>query len=539
MWVVIVGLLAAIVWLVLSPSGPINTNGRHIDFSNMPQIQMPGVSIATLNQPETVLFMGTDVVYDGSGRKLHADKIALNGRSDTMMLVFLNPPNNKVSVLHIPRDTEAAIGKYGVQKINSANAIGGPEYAKTAVTQLLGVNIDHYVVMNIQALTHLVNELGGVTVEVPKKMAYMDWTAKLKIDLEPGVHTLTGNQAMGFVRFRHDELGDIGRVQRQQIFLHAVSRKMLDPRSWVHVPALLGIAQKNIDTDMTQMQLIEALNFAHGVPKENIRFVMLPGEFSPNGDWVTGYEAKNVAARLANPDIELPVSRKNLSICVQNATSDPQFGWKVAQALRKLGYVCNLGKDEKSPIYKNTRIIAQNGSTADAQMLQKDLGEVGQIMNASIGNLTTSITIIALNDINLDKIALSSQDAPYLAPPPRPQSMMTTVAHTHTRHRGRNAMNTSDLESTDLSPMPVDDKQTLDVVPHESAPAPEPVETLAPKTGDAAEARQSAEQQPKPYTAPAPTTVVTPQANPTTTPAPTPAPTPTPSATPEPEKSPE
>jgi hypothetical protein len=153
-------------------------------------------------------------------------------------------------------------------------------------------------------------------------------------------------------------------------------------------------------------------------------------------------------------------------------------------------------------------------------------------MNASIGNLTTSITIIAHDDINLDKISMSSEDAPYLAPPPRPQSMMTTVAHTHPRHKGRNAMNTADLESTDLSPMPVDDNQTLDVVPHESS-APEPIETVAPKTNDAAEARQSTEAPSRPYTAPTPTTVVTPQP---TTPV---APTPTPVVTPEPEKSPE
>jgi polyisoprenyl-teichoic acid--peptidoglycan teichoic acid transferase len=520
MWVVIVGLLVAIAWLVFSPIGPLNKEGQHLAFPQMPKIEMPGISVATLTQPETVLFMGTDVVYDGAGKHLHADKVALNGRSDTMMLVFFNPPNNKVSVLHIPRDTEAMIGKYGVQKINSANAIGGPEYAKTAVTQLLGVNIDHYVVMNIQALTHLVNELGGVTVEVPKKMAYMDWTAKLKIDLEPGVHTLTGNQAMGFVRFRHDELGDIGRVQRQQLFLHAVSRKMLDPRSWVHVPALIGIAQKNIDTDMSQMQLIEALNFAHGVPKENIRFVMLPGEFSPNGDWVTGFEAKNVAARLANPDIEIPVSRKNLSICVQNATTDPQFGWKLAQALRKLGYVVSLGKDEKDPISAKTRIIAQNGSTADAKMLQQDLGDVGAIMNASIGNLTTSITIIARDDITLDNIKLSSIDAPYLAPPPRPQSMLTTIARGHTKHNKRNAMNTTDLESTDLAPTPVDENSTLDVVPHETAPSREPLETSAPRTNDAAEARPSLEPA---GAAPAPSVAPAPAATPTPAPAAEPA----------------
>ncbi|MGC5204346.1 LCP family protein, partial [Klebsiella pneumoniae] len=78
------------------------------------------------------------------------------------------------------------------QKINSANAIGGPLYAKQTVSDLLDLPIDHYVVLNVHGLVELVNELGGVTVDVPKKMQYMDWTAKLKIDLEPGYHTLTG-----------------------------------------------------------------------------------------------------------------------------------------------------------------------------------------------------------------------------------------------------------------------------------------------------------------------------------------------------------
>ena len=356
----------AIIWLRVSPLGASTPFVRDIPMPA--QLPIPTVNVVpTLSQPTTILFMGTDVVYDGQGRHLKADRTALNGRSDTMMLVFMNPPHNTVSVMHIPRDTEVAIGKYGVQKINSANAIGGPEYAKTAVTTLLGVGIDHYVVMNIQALVQLVNELGGVTVEVPKKMSYMDWTGKLKIDLTPGVHTLTGNQAMGFVRFRHDELGDIGRVQRQQLFLHATSRKMMDPRSWLHVPALLDIAQKNIQTDMDQMQLVEALNFAHSVPKDQVKFVMLPGQFSPNGDWIAGYEAKVIASRLADPDQESVSSRRNISICVNNATTDSTFGWKVAQSLRKLGYTVSVGKDEKEPISTRTRIIAQNGNTIDAE----------------------------------------------------------------------------------------------------------------------------------------------------------------------------
>ncbi len=424
LWIVIVGLVATIVWLSFS------YNRKTHRFESLPvgnislpafTPQFPSLGFGTLTQPTTVLFMGVDVVYSGQGRALQADKTALNGRSDTMMLVFLNPPNNKISVLNIPRDTEAQIGKLGVQKINSANALGGPEYAKAAVINLLGTQIDHYCVMNLQGLVQLVNELGGVTVEVPKKMSYMDWTAKLKIDLDPGVHTLTGNQSMGFVRFRHDDMGDIGRVQRQQIFLQAAQRKMLDPRSWVHVPALVDIAQKNINTDMSQMELFQALNFAHGVPKENIKFVMLPGQFSANGDWIATSDAKTLAWSLANPDQQMVSSRRNINICIKNASDDPTLGGKLSMALHKLGYMTGVGKDEKDSIYKRSRIIVQNGNDANGNMIKADLGGVGDVVNASLGNLMTQITIIACNDIDLTKIQQSSVDAPYVQPVvPRP-----------------------------------------------------------------------------------------------------------------------
>ena len=134
--------------------------------------------------------------------------------------------------------------------------------------------------LNVHGLVDLVNELGGITVDVPKKMKYMDWTAKLKIDLEPGPHTLTGNQAMGFVRFRHDALGDIGRVQRQQIFIRAVLAKALNPESWSHLPKLMEIAQQYISTDLSPGGMMEMATFARAVPKKNQTMVMLPGTFS-------------------------------------------------------------------------------------------------------------------------------------------------------------------------------------------------------------------------------------------------------------------
>jgi len=379
----------------------------------VPGVPMPSLPSVSLSQPMTILFMGTDVVYEREHKREIAEPNAVNGNSDTMMLVFLNPALNQVSVLHIPRDTEALVGKYGVRKINSANVLGGPDLAKETVSGLLNVPIDHYIVLNVQGLMQFVNELGGITVEVPKRMSYMDWTAKLKIDLQPGMHTLTGNQSMGFVRFRHDALGDIGRVQRQQMFLQAVIRKMADPRAWLHVPALINIAQQNIRTDLGQMEIIEALNFVHNVPKTNFKFVMLPGQFAANGDWLATTDARDIAARMANPYADTLSSRADLSICVINASSDHLAGSKVARALRKLGYMTCIDKDQADSSTV-TKIIAQQGNTADAQMLQRDLGNIGEVLNSSAGNLTTSLTLIVHDDINLDKIQLSSMDLPSL-----------------------------------------------------------------------------------------------------------------------------
>lgn len=503
LWSIIIGLVAAIAylyfWQPTRLSRSINTFVSTIAPS-LGSVQFPYLSFGSLNQPTTVLFMGTDVVYSGSGRHLNADKVALNGRSDTMMLVFLNPYRNKVGVLNIPRDTEVSLGKYGVQKINGANAIGGPECARQAVTTLTDVPVDHYVVMNVTALVDLVNELGGVTVEIPKKMSYMDWTAKLKIDLTPGTHTLTGNQAMGFVRFRHDELGDIGRVQRQQMFMRAVMHKMLDPRSWVHVPKLVEIAKGNIQTDLSDVNICEYLNFVHNVPKENIKFVMLPGQFAGNGDWIAGPYTKMIAAQLARPDEEIVTSRRNITVCIKNATADKTFGWKLSQALRKLGYLTSIARDEPDALSSKTRIIAQDGNTANANMLKQDLGNIGQIVGASVGNLYTSITLIAHDDIDLTRINLSSADAPYVEPLPMPQPLLSS--------KKLKRSNQADSETDQMNPLDQTDQsdQMNQLKPVDE----QPESTEAPPTEMNSQAQSQSEEKPNSETSP-PTPGTTPE----------------------------
>lgn len=368
-----------------------------------PNLLPPQLRIASLKDPTTILFLGVDVVYTEQGRRSKKiDKDAFTGRSDTIVVGRFDPIANTIRTISIPRDTQVEIPSNGTQKINAANAIGGPALAKMTVERFLGIPIDHYVVLNVHGLVDLVNELGGVTLEVPKKMAYMDWTAKLKIDLEPGVHTLTGNQAMGFVRFRHDALGDIGRVQRQEIFLRAVLDKAINPTSWPHVPKLLEIAQNYLDSDLSMRDMMGIANFVRGVPKSNQLLTMMPGSFTSSGDWsVARSDVRRMVARLNGANF-VESSRDDIRLSIENNSSVEGMGFRLAKIMGIKGYknvVVLKSNLELSEPVKRTRIFAQKANPEDAGLVKVDLGNIGDIHNVSVGNLDSSVTIIIGDDL--------------------------------------------------------------------------------------------------------------------------------------------
>ena len=373
-------------------------------FAFKPQLLPPAWRLASLNNTaQTVLFLGVDVVYNPESRgNLKADKDAFTGRSDTILVGRLDPRANTLSVIALPRDTQVHIAGFGLQKINAANAIGGQALALSTVSKFLDTPIDHYVVLNVHGLVELVDELGGITVEVPKRMQYMDWTAKLKIDLEPGVHTLTGNQAMGFVRFRHDALGDIGRVQRQEVFLRAVLDKALKPDSWPHLPRLIEIARQYISTDLSAEEMMGMANFVRGVPKSNQMLTMMPGRFSPSGDWLVDRgEITKMVARLRGAQF-VEEDRKKIRLVVQNSSSVKGMGYKVSNLLSLKGYrniqVQGSSLDLEYGV-KRTRIIVQKANPEDARLVRQDIGDIGDMVNASLGDIDSSVTIIVGDDL--------------------------------------------------------------------------------------------------------------------------------------------
>lgn len=159
-----------------------------------------------------ILLMGEDNV-DGSRR------------SDTILFITVDIDDKNIRVLSLPRDTRVMIPGHGTQKLNHAFAYGGQDLMRATVTNYLGEPILYYMIVDYDSFPAFVDMLGGVEIDVPKRMRYVDRAGGLDINIQPGLQTLDGKTALHFVRFRKDALGDIGRIQRQQQFLKAMLKR--------------------------------------------------------------------------------------------------------------------------------------------------------------------------------------------------------------------------------------------------------------------------------------------------------------------------
>ncbi|OGC12080.1 hypothetical protein A3K48_06390 [candidate division WOR-1 bacterium RIFOXYA12_FULL_52_29] len=147
-------------------------------------------------------------------------------RSDTIMVVNIDPDTKKVGLVSIPRDTLVTIPGRGLDKVNHAFAYGGIELSRQTVAELLKIDIPYYVVVDLSGLEELIDKIGGVKVNVPKRMYYVDYADDLRIDLQPGPQILNGSQVMGYLRFRHTD-SDFARIERQQDFIKTVGQQLM------------------------------------------------------------------------------------------------------------------------------------------------------------------------------------------------------------------------------------------------------------------------------------------------------------------------
>ncbi len=198
-----------------------------------------------------------------------------DSRSDSLIVVSIDRATKKIAMVSIPRDSLVDIPKHGKDKINSANALGGADLARETVEDLLGIEIPYYVKTNFDGFKEIVDTLGGVDLEVEKRMYY----PAEGINLRPGMQRLDGSKALAYVRFRHDALGDITRTQRQQKFLAALAGEMLQASTIIKLPRLVPQLMDAVETNLGVKDAIFLTRAASNLKANNIVTATLPGSF--------------------------------------------------------------------------------------------------------------------------------------------------------------------------------------------------------------------------------------------------------------------
>ena len=175
--------------------------------------------------------------------------------NNTDVIFTVRGKGTTTTITQIPRDSYIDAEGFGGIKLNALMAYGGVEAVERELSRLMNRPIRHHIVVRLDAIETLANLVGGVEVDVPKRLYYVDRSQNLVIDLQPGPQLLKGKDLEGFLRWRNDGRGDFGRLERQQLALKGLFEQMKQPQNLIRLPALIAAAGQALETDLGPMEL--------------------------------------------------------------------------------------------------------------------------------------------------------------------------------------------------------------------------------------------------------------------------------------------
>ncbi|MEC4813085.1 MAG: LCP family protein [Scytonema sp. PMC 1069.18] len=399
--------------LTSTPLMQVNLSADEAAVFDSDRISGSGLKFSELTRPVNILVMGMSVLpqdvrnppVDSLELGYHPQVNSFDGLADVMLLIRFDPENKKLIMLSIPRDTRTEIDGYGTKKINSTNVLGGPALTAKTVSNLLeGVGIDRYIRINVLGVAKLIDALGGVTVYVPKDMKYTDESQHLFINLKAGKQHLNGDQALQLLRFRHDENGDIGRIQRQQMVMRALMDQSLNPATLTQLPKILNVVKDNIDTNLTVEELLALMGFGVRTNRSNMQMMMVPGRFSQKREFNASYwipdsdRIKTMMVQHFVTETQSDLEPRELNpayvrVAIQDSTGIENANLRpLIRALEQAGYTnVYVAKSWGEPL-EVTHIVAQQGDGNTAEIIRTTLG-FGEVRVESTGNLGSDISI--------------------------------------------------------------------------------------------------------------------------------------------------
>ena len=303
------------------------------------------------------------------------------GRSDTQILVRLDPQTKSISMLSLPRDLRVLIPDHGYDKMNTAYSYGGPPLVVKTFKEITGLPVNHFVEVNFAGFWHVVNILGGVYVSIDHRYYVPESAAYKSIDIEPGYQLLRGHDALDFVRYRHDQLGDFTRMQRQQLFLKEMQRQSGRwSQDWDKVLKLIKAVTDETTSDIDSLKRLQPLiELIFQVDTSKINTVHLEGS-TPMIDGVSYVEATQEEIDKAVADFTTPVpapvrdktpglTKKMYAVTVYNGSGIPGLSTTAVNQLVALGHRAEVGPDDPEFPGTTTMVYAPRSLAAPAKAL--------------------------------------------------------------------------------------------------------------------------------------------------------------------------
>jgi LCP family protein required for cell wall assembly len=395
------------------PSEPVVT---HVQKGRAKEEDLPDL---TKHERATILLLGIDQRGDDPGP----------WRTDTLIVVTIDPATNTAGMLSIPRDLWVTVPGYGEHKINTAHFIGdaegypggGPALAKKTVRNLLGVPIDYYVRVNFTGFESLIDAIGGITIDVESPIddyEYPDGNyGTMEVHIPAGVQHMDGETALQYARSRHGT-SDYDRSRRQQMLLMAIRDKALGlDISIDRIPEILRIVGDSVQTDLNLVELTALAQAGREINLESITNVAIDeattrAAITPAGMWVAIpdrdairelrdqiFPAPSPTAIVSQAPDESKLEAESAYVQILNGTLEAGLAQRTSARLRQDGFkVAGFGNADRAD-YAQTVIIDLTGNPYTTQALASAFGvPPANVISRSEANPEADIRLILGQD---------------------------------------------------------------------------------------------------------------------------------------------
>jgi LCP family protein required for cell wall assembly len=328
-------------------------------------------------------------------------------RADTIIVARIDPENDKVWMLSIPRDTRVEIPGHGTQKINAATFYGGPSLMVETVQNFLDVPINHYMDIDFDGFIKVVDSLGGVWIDVdteiddPKASSHGSFTAS---HIDKGYQLLDGDHALTFVRSRDFPDADFTRMRHQQQFFKALAEQATKFGNVMKIPGMVKDVSQFMSTDMKLTQIVDVAMALRDMGGANVQTATIMGEWKSPYVWPDEERKAFLVDAMLNgrsfdetATPEVGVSPANITVTIRNGAGIEGCATGTSDILKGKGYPVGEVGNANQFVYDETLVVYKTDRAAAVQVAS-DLPKGRVVESRGMYAFTTDVLVVVGKD---------------------------------------------------------------------------------------------------------------------------------------------